>query len=254
MATGLLVLVVGRATRLASYLTGHAKTYDALVRLGQATSTCDAEGEPIGEIAETLPDDGEVWTVLDSFVGTFAQLPPAHSAKKVGGIRAYRLARQNKPVELRPVDVTVHEILQMDRSGRDMRLRVTASAGFYVRSLARDIGERLGCGAHLAGLRRIRSGSFRVEDAVPLAEAISAGPGLATRLVPPSAALPEFAAVELTPDGLKRVLHGNSVSPGHFTGAWPPASGAPVRMLSGGHLVALGRPRGEALHPVVVLG
>lgn len=254
MATGLLVLVIGRATRLASYLTGHDKTYDAVVRLGVATSTDDAEGEPLGPEGGDLPDDAQVMTVLERFRGTFPQRPPAHSAKKVAGVRAYQLARQDRPVELRPVDVTVRELAWQGRTGSEVRLRVTATAGFYVRALARDIGDQLGCGAHLTGLRRVRSGTFRIDDAIALDEALAAGPALAGRLIPGAEALPEFEAVEVTADGLRRVLHGNQLGPGHVTGLFPTSDSAPVRILSDGRLVAIGRPRAGVLHPVVVLG
>lgn len=257
MATGLLVLVLGQATRLASLLTGHDKTYDATVRLGQATTTDDAEGTPVGEAATTWPTDDEVAAALDGFRGTFAQRPPAHSAKKVGGARAYTLARQNKPVDLAPVDVTVHALTMNGREGADIRLRVRASAGFYVRSLARDLGVRLGCGAHLAALRRVGSGSFDVADAWTLSAAEAAGAEVvAGRLIEPAAALPDLPAVAVTAEGLRRVGHGQFLAPEHVEGPWAAeaAGDRPVRILSAGRLVALGRARGTALHPVVVLG
>ncbi len=257
MATGLLVLVLGQATRLSSLLTGHDKTYDAAVRLGQATTTDDAEGTPMGEAATGLPADEAVAAALEGFRGTFAQRPPAHSAKKVAGTRAYTLARQDKPVDLAPVDVTVHELTMTGRQGVDVHLRVRASAGFYVRSLARDLGVRLGCGAHLAALRRVRSGAFDVADAWTLAEAEQAGAGaVADRLIAPAEALRDLPAVTVTADGLRRARHGNFLTREHLEGPWPDQAddGGPVRILSDKRLVALARPRGTALHPVVVLG
>ena len=257
MATGLLVLVVGKATRLASLLSGGDKTYDATVRLGVATTTDDAEGEAIGDIAADLPDDDAVRAALDMFRGTFSQLPPPYSAKKVDGVRAYRLVRQDKPVNLSPVDVTVRELAWLGRDGADVSVRVQATAGFYVRALARDIGARLGCGAHLASLRRTRSGSFDVNDAWRLDEAEAAGPATtAERLISPADALPDLAAAEVTQAGLARVLHGNSLDQDHLVGIPPvqDASPLPVRLLSDGRLVALARWRAGALHPVVVLG
>jgi tRNA pseudouridine55 synthase len=254
MATGLLVLVVGRATRLASLLTGHDKTYDATVRLGRETTTDDAEGEMIG-VARPVPGEADIRSALDGFRGSFPQVPPAHSAKKVDGRRAYRLARANQPVILKPVTVTVRELTWQGLEDNDVRLRVRASAGFYVRSLARDLGTRLGCGAHLAALRRVRSGSFAIEDALPLAEAEGLGPDAAARLIPPADALPELAAVELTAEGLRRVLHGNVLGPDHVGGPIPVVGpDGMVRVLAEGRLVALARPGAGTLHPVVVLG
>jgi tRNA pseudouridine55 synthase len=254
MATGLLVLVVGGATRLASRLSGHDKTYDATVRLGQTTTTDDADGDPVGA-SRLVPAEADIRPALDHFRGTFPQVPPAHSAKKIDGTRAYRLARANQPVDLKPVDVTVRNLTWQAFEGHDLRLRVCATAGFYVRSLARDLGVRLGCGAHLTALRRVQSGSFGIEDAVPLAEAEARGPGTAARLIDPAAALPELEAVELTPDGLRRVLHGNAVGPEHLVGGFPAVRpDATVRILAEGRLVALARPGAGTLHPVVVLG
>jgi tRNA pseudouridine55 synthase len=254
MATGLLVLIVGKATRLASLLTGHDKTYDATIRLGQETTTCDADGELL-EPVRPIPDEAAIRAALDTFRGTSAQVPPAHSAKKVAGTRAYRLARTNQPVVLRPVEVTVRELTWQGLAGSDVTVRVCASAGFYVRALARDLGTRLGCGAHLIALRRVRSGSFAVEDALPLAAAEALGPESARRLIPPSEALPELDAVELTTEGLRRVLHGNTIGPHHVQGSLPGGEAdRMVRVLADGRLVALARPEAGTLHPVVVLG
>lgn len=255
MATGLLVLVVGKATRLASLLSGRDKTYEATVRLGQNTTTDDADGEAKGPTMP-VPAEADIRTALDQFRGVFEQLPPAHSAKKVDGTRAYRLARANKPVTLTPVVMTVRELTWQGIEGDSVRLRVAATAGFYVRSLARDLGARLGCGGHLTALRRVRSGSFVVEEALALAEAEALGPdAAAARLIAPADALPDLDAVALTPDGLRRVLHGNAIGPAQVEGLLPSVEpDATVRMLAEGRLVALGRVRAGTLHPIVVLG
>jgi tRNA pseudouridine55 synthase len=260
MATGLLVLVVGRATRLASLLTGHSKTYDAIVRLGRETTTDDADGEETGEPA-TVPDDRAIRTALARFHGTFSQVPSAYSAKKINGTRAYRLARTNSPVALTAADVTVHELTWQAFDGRDLHLRVQATAGFYVRALARDLGRALACGGHLAGLRRIRSGPFAIDDALALDDAEARGPAMAEHLITPAAALADLDFVELTAAGLRRVLHGNVIGPEHVVGPFPDAvpgaldpGDVRVRILLDGRLVALGRRRAGALHPVVVLG
>lgn len=255
LATGLLPLVVGRATRLATFLTGGDKTYEATVRLGVATTTDDAEGPPLGPPAASLPDDALVRAVLGRFRGDLQQVPPRHSAKKVGGRRAYELARQDRPVELAPVAVTVREIEYLARSGDRLDLRVTATAGFYVRALARDLGEALGCGAHLAALRRTRSGCFGLDRALTLDRAVALGPEVAGRLLSPAEALPELAGVRVNAQGLRRVLHGNALSPSDFDTVAESAGSGPIKVLApDGRLVALARPRAGALHPVVVLG
>jgi tRNA pseudouridine55 synthase len=255
LATGLLPLVLGRATRLSAHLTGGAKTYDATLRLGFGTDTDDAQGAPTGPPQPTLPDDASIDAALERFRGTFDQVPPAHSAKKIGGRRAYDLARADAAPVLPPVSVTV---TRLERTGRDAdlpRLTVTATAGFYVRALARDLGRVLGCGAHLAALRRTRAGRFDVAGAIPLAEAEHLGRGVAARLIEPAEALADLAAVTVTPLGLQRVLHGNPLGPEHLAGRWVPPGGAPVRVLdSDGRLLALAQARGGALHPAVVVG
>jgi tRNA pseudouridine55 synthase len=255
-ATGLLPLVLGRATRLASRIMGGLKTYDAVVRLGFATDTDDADGQPIGEVVEAAPGIEEIDAALADFRGTFDQMPPDHSAKKVGGKKAYDLARRAEPVILAPATVTVHELTYTGRSGPDISLTVTATSGFYVRSLARDVGRRLGCGGHLESLRRTRSGTFDVSVAISLESAERDGPGIGARLISPGAALPHLPSVTLTEVGLGRALHGNTVGPDHLAERWlPPPGAGEVRLLGpDGALVALAHSRGGALHPVVVLG
>ena len=257
-ASGLLPLVLGKATRLASLLTGSDKTYDATVCLGVSTDTDDADGTPLGAPATTLPDEAAIDAALASFRGEIAQVPPAHSAKRIRGEKAYELARRAEPVVLAPVTVTVRSLERLgvrDPLSR-LELRVTASAGFYVRALARDLGTKLGCGAHLAALRRTRSGDFDVAQAMPLEVAERLGPGLEDRLISPAEALPHLPSVRLTPAGLSKVSHGNPVGPGHLEGGWvPPATApGPVRILGPeGDLAALGHSRGGMIHPSVVL-
>ena len=183
------------------------------------------------------------------------QVPPAHSAKRIGGKKAYELARRAKPVALAPVTMTVRALERLSRDGDRIELRVTASAGFYVRALARDLGARLGCGAHLASLRRTRSGHFEVAAAIPLEAAEQLGTGLADRLIRPADALPHLPSVRLTAAGLRRVSHGNPVGPEHLEGGWVPATTAPgpvkilgsrrgpggTGALAGGHGASVGR-------------
>jgi len=256
-ASGLLPLLVGRATRLASLLISSDKTYEATVRLGFATETDDEEGAPTGECQAELPSDEAVIDVLHRFTGDLEQTPPQHSAKRIDGQRAYKLARKSKPVQLKPVTVTVRSLAWRGRDGDRIFLTVTASSGFYVRALARDLGSVLGCGAHLAGLRRTVSGPFSIEAAIPLSTAESLGREIASRVISPADALPHLPAVSVNAPGLRRVAHGNTVGPEHLENSWVAALGqaAAVRILDGtGRLVAVARPRGGALHPVVVLG
>jgi len=266
MATGLLALVFGSATRLASVLSGRDKTYDALIRLGVATDTDDAEGRAVGERSNSLPTDHDLDLALAGFRGTYEQLPPRHSAKKIDGQRAYDLARRDRAVDLKPVSVTVHQLRRLERNAPDLvSVRMAVSSGFYVRSLARDLGRRLNCGGHLAALRRTSVGDFDVSSALPLDTAERLGPAVGARLIPPSEALAHLPGVRISESGAKRVVHGNPVGPDYVTeqlGAAAPADGAqaaPGRILvrvigPDGHLLALAERRQGLLHPVVVLG
>jgi tRNA pseudouridine55 synthase len=256
-ATGLLPLVLGRATRLALFFSGSDKTYEATIRWGFATDTDDAAGVVRGVATSARPADDDVDLALEAFRGTFSQIPPQHSAKKVRGAKAYDLARGGQSVDLAPVTVTIHSLEVLQRSDDLVAIRLRASAGFYVRALARDLGHRIGCGAHLAGLRRIASGRFTIADAITLAEAEREGPGIAARLLSPAEALSSLPAVSVTDLGLRRAAHGNSVGPEHLRGAGMPllAGGQRVRILEpGGALLAVAESRGGALHPIVVLG
>ena len=266
-ATGLLVMLLGKATRLATLLSGHDKTYEAVVRLGWATTTDDAAGEPVGAAKATpyvgpgaeatpyIPDEA-LQDALTHYRGTFEQMPPQHSAKKVDGHKAYDLARRDQHVALKTATVTMRSLELIERTGDLVRLNMTVSAGFYVRSLARDLGDRLGCGAHLEALRRTRSGAFQVEAATSLDDADRLGPLLEPRLVSLADALPELPAVTLSEGGLARVKHGNPVGQQLVTGQWVPAGAwaSKVRLLDEtGALAALADFRGGLLHPTVVL-
>jgi tRNA pseudouridine55 synthase len=256
-ASGLLPLVLGKATRLAQLISGGDKTYLATVRLGFTTDTDDAGGQPTSPAVRELPGDAAVEEAVALFRGTYDQRPPAYSAKKVGGKKAYDLARRDAAVPLALVSVTVHALTVIARRGAELDLQVTATAGFYVRALARDLGARLGCGGHLQSLRRTRSGWFDVADALPFEEAERLGPEAASRLISPAEALPQLPVARLTEAGLNRALHGNPVGPEHLDRQGiPPGAGAMhVRLLAAdGHLVGLAVVRAGALHPVIVLG
>ena len=228
LATGLLVLLVGPATRLAQFLAGDGKEYIADVRLGVATPTYDAQSLAEGVRCPTpdirYPRPAELDAVLDRFRGSFLQTPPAYSAKKVAGVAAYEKARRNQPLDLKPVEVTVHQLERLPVPDTDrtlVRLRVAASAGFYVRSLAHDLGQALGCGAHLEALRRTRAGGFAVENAAPLDVLQAEGADAAARMLSVNTLLAAFPAVTLTSEGLRRAANGNPLAPEHQKGGCP---------------------------------
>lgn len=169
LASGVLPILVGAATRFSAELTGGAKRYDAVIRLGARSATDDAEG-PIEAADGPVPDEATVRAALASFVGTFDQSPPVFSARKVGGRTAHRAARAGDPIALPPRSVTIHslDLLAYDRDGDgvDLRVDMRCGAGTYVRSLARDLGEHLGCGGYLRALRRTEAAGLGVESAV----------------------------------------------------------------------------------------
>jgi len=274
-ATGVLPLVVGRATRLARFLSARDKSYEAVVRLGVNTDTADAEGRPIGPVHDVherpLPGRDAIDGALDEFRGTYLQQPPAFSAKKIRGTRSHELARaragdasddRRDPVDLpTPVSVTASRIDILALEGDRVTLSVDCSAGFYVRALAQDLGERLGVGAHLAALRRTRSGDCRIEDAIPLSVAERSPHEAIARLIPLSKVLPGVPSVRLTSDGAHRARQGRDLGPGDAVDARfpvPDEGGVfPLCRLvdPGGGLLGLAEPAATAgfLHPSVVL-
>ncbi|MCS7040958.1 MAG: tRNA pseudouridine(55) synthase TruB, partial [Caldilineales bacterium] len=211
-ATGLLVLLLGAATRLSEYLLAKDKRYLARVRFGQTTNTYDATGE-VTAVSEAIPSREQVEAALAAFRGAIRQRPPAFSAIKRGGQRAYTLARRGATVELEPRPISIHQLSIVDWSPPECSLDVTCSAGTYIRSLAHDLGQALGCGAFLAALRRTASGHFRLEDAVTLdnLKAAFAAGDWRRYLLPMDAALPDWPEVRLTEAETQRVLHGGAV-------------------------------------------
>jgi tRNA pseudouridine55 synthase len=277
MATGILLLVVGKATRLAKFLSGSDKSYDAVVRLGFATDTADAQGQRLGPVIDrAMPSRAAIDAALDAFRGTFLQQPPAFSAKKIDGQRSYKLARDARlepsrdksnppgasdlrdrpdpPALPSPCRVTTTRLEIVSIEADRVTLSMDCSAGFYVRSLAHDLGERLGVGAHLSALRRTRNGDFGLDVAVEL-DAAERDPAAAVSAMRSLAGmLPRLAAVVLTAEGVDRVGHGQDVRPiDHEPSA---ISRQPfLRLLDHtGALVAIAEPAAAGvLHPSVVL-
>lgn len=167
LATGLLVLCVGKATRLQAYLMGMEKTYEGVMQFGWATDSYDAAGVPLGEATEVNVEHIDFAPLVAPFIGAIEQMPPQFSAKKVNGVRAYELARKGEVAALTPKAITVYEFEILAAIGSTVRFRVRSSAGTYVRSLAHDLGTAAGVPAHLKELRRTAIGSFRISDALP---------------------------------------------------------------------------------------
>jgi tRNA pseudouridine55 synthase len=173
MATGVLPLVLGRFTRLAQFFNDSTKVYEGEIRFGYATDTYDAEGVPVGAVSNAQPTLADVLRHLPALTGRILQLPPVYSAKKVNGVAAYKLARNDRPVELKPVAVDVHRFEIHGVCGDRARFVAEVSAGTYIRSLAHDLGQALGCGAHLSQLRRTQAGEFTLTHAATLDELAS---------------------------------------------------------------------------------
>ena len=176
LATGLLVLCVGKATRLQAYLMGMEKTYEGTIQFGWATDSYDATGEPAGEPVEASIENVDLAPHVQKLTGEIDQMPPAFSAKKIDGVRAYELARKGEEVKLQPKRVTVYEFEILAKEGSIARFRVRSSAGTYMRSLAHDLGQAAGVPAHLKELRRTRIGNFSVDDAIAFDRLAEAGP------------------------------------------------------------------------------
>ena len=247
LATGVLVLLLGQATRLAQYLSSAHKTYLATIAFGQATSTYDAEGTPVGPSSDQMVPREAVERTLAHFRGRHQQVPPAVSAKKVGGTRAYELVRSEQPVALAPVEVEVTNLELVAFEPPTVQVRVTASAGFYVRTLAHDLGSRLGVGGHLAALRRERSGAFGLSESIGFERLVS-DPAAADAVVPMAELLPGWPAVRLTPAECERVRQGQPVA------IERPGAPGKVRLLGpDDRLAGLADCRGAILHPVLVL-
>jgi len=205
IATGVLPLAVGKATRIAQFIPNAPKEYEGEIRFGFATNTYDRGGIPT---SSERPVEGNVEEAMKSLTGTLEQIPPPFSAKKIGGAPAYKLARKNRPVKLSPTRVEVREFAMVGFDPPIMRFRVVCSPGTYIRSLAHDLGQRLGCGAHLAALRRTRSGEFRIAQAVTL-DRVSP-----SDLIPMDRLLESMPRIDVSDNDEIKVRHGNQIRAG----------------------------------------
>ena len=269
-ATGVLVLLVGRATRIAQFLSGAEKEYEAVIRLGYATATGDVTGTPVQleshakrQSAQSLRKE-EIEGAMASLRGEIDQLPPMYSAKKIAGRKLYELARRGEEVARPPARVTIHEFELItseeqlgtnDDGAVDIRVRVVCSAGTYIRTLAEDLGRKLGMGAHLIELRRTRAGQFHLDAALTfekLAEALSQDQ-VVDILISSHDALSHLASINLDEEQLRRIVHGLDLpmSANDLT----LSDEDPVRLSRNNQLIAVGKFNSErgVIHPSVVL-
>ncbi|MCK9419474.1 MAG: tRNA pseudouridine(55) synthase TruB [Nitrospirae bacterium] len=214
LATGVLVLCAGRATRIAQYLEAGEKEYKAIMRLGVTTDTLDADGLIRETKSYTPPDRQKIIDVLPGFIGSIMQRPPAYSAVKVAGIPSYKLAREGKAELLKPRPVTIYTIELTAFEDPEVSLTVRCSKGVYIRTLCAELGEALGMGAHLTALERTRSGRFSIDRAITLdqLQAMMAAGNGEQALTPIDDALAAFPAIPISEAETVRVLHGNQIS------------------------------------------
>ncbi|WP_397543061.1 tRNA pseudouridine(55) synthase TruB [Roseovarius salis] len=246
-ATGVLAVALGEATKTVPYVTDALKAYEFSVRLGEATNTDDAEGEVIAT-STARPSDDEIKQALSPFLGEIMQVPPKYSAVKIDGQRAYKLAREGEDVDIEARPLWVEELVMTDRPDADhVTLEMVCGKGGYVRALARDLGEALGCHGHVAWLRRTWSGPFEAEDGLTIddIDRLAQTPELDTYLRPLEDGLAELPEVSCTEEGAVRLRNGN---PGMVI-ARDVAYGEECWASRKGRAVAVGRFRAGELHP-----
>lgn len=268
-ATGVLLVAVGQATRFFPFLSKENKVYEGLIRLGYATDTYDASGRPAAEPCPVLPGRDAIAAAMKTFEGDILQTPPRFSAKKLAGKPVYKLARADVEFTLAPVAISVTRFSPGEYRPPLLAFTAACSAGTYIRSLAHDLGQALGCGAHLAALRRTSVGPYKLAEAVALArleEAAAANPlvtdGDAVRFLRPlESLLPQVPAVVVRPEAEAYVRNGRPLGPAQLATPFPAPAGTGAdpglaRLLSeGGALLALARPTpdGAGLHPFLVI-
>jgi tRNA pseudouridine55 synthase len=251
MATGVLPLVLGRFTRLAQFYNEADKRYEGAIRFGWATDTYDAEGQPDGPEQPVNLSLEQIRAAAAEFIGEISQYPPPFSAKKIAGIPAHRLARKGQPVELKPKQVEIKELEFYDCKGQTVCFRAWVSSGTYLRSLAHDLGKKLGPGGHLAALKRTAVREFRIDEAHSLEQLEQAQTTntLDELFLHPRLVLPEFPAVVASPESAARIRHGGAVNLPEFSKA------TTVRVFAGQReLLAIARRvAGTLFQPKVVL-
>jgi tRNA pseudouridine55 synthase len=258
MATGVLPLLLGKYTRLAQFFSAAEKSYEGTIRFGFATDTFDAEGTPASDPRLLTLTLDELRTHAAHFHGEMNQTPPIFSAKKINGIPAHKLARAGKPVEVKPARIVIHRFNLLSLEGpspteQSARFEMQVSAGGYVRSVAHELGQLAGCGAHLATLRRTQAGAFTLAHAIPLDElkSLTANPAeIELRLPHPRTLLPELPSVTVDDQAAGRLRNGMQVN-------LPDFSNAPLVkvFISPTDLLAIvKRIAGTLMQPIVVLG
>ena len=247
MATGVLPLLLGKYTRLAQFFSLADKTYTGTIRFGFATDTYDAEGESVGPVVTPSLTLDQVCEAAIPFNGEISQMPPAYSAKKINGKPAYKLAREGKPVELKPKTIHIHEFTIGSVEGNTATFQMKVSAGGYVRSVAHELGHALGCGGHLSSLRRTQAGVFTLEQAWTLEQLAEE---FDRALLHPRSILPEMPCVSADPAALGKLRNGNQANLAEFSDA------EVVKVFAGQReLVAVAkRVAGTLFQPMMVLG
>jgi tRNA pseudouridine55 synthase len=253
MATGVLPLLLGKYTRLAQFFGTAEKAYEGTIRFGFATDTFDAEGTAAGEVRPLEKTLAELQGLAARFHGEMEQMPPVFSAKKIGGVPAHKLARAGKPVEMKLARIVIHRFELLSLEGDLARFEMQVSAGGYVRSVAHELGELAGCGAHLASLRRTQAGAFRLAQAIGLDElkALAGTPEEIERRMPhPRTLLPEMPSVTVDEQAAGRLRNGMQVNLPEYSGA------VLVKVFTGpAELLGIAkRIAGTLMQPIVVLG
>jgi tRNA pseudouridine55 synthase len=251
LATGVLPLVAGSLTRLAQFYTSSDKTYEGAIRFGFATDTYDSDGEPVGDAKELKASLEQIRKLAEHFVGSIEQMPPPFSAKKIKGVPAYKLARRHQDVPLKPVQVEIKEFEILGLDGDRASFRARVASGTYMRSVAHDLGQQLGCGAHLAALRRTVLGEFNLSQAYTLEElsaAVEAGPDEEI-FVHPRLLLPQFPCVTANDETAALIRSGRAVNLAELSQA------RQVKVFAGQReLIAIAtRVAGTLFHPKIVL-
>lgn len=223
LATGLLLIAVGKATRLFPYYSKKDKVYEGLIRLGLSTDTYDALGRPTSDERRNFPEKSSLIQVLKKFEGEIEQVPPSYSAKKISGRPLYKWTRLKKPLLLKPIPVVIKHLEVLAYSPPDLDFRVHCSSGTYIRSLAHDLGQELGCGAHLSALRRTEIGNVSLSAAlsVETVRTLADQGKWGEFLIPLETLLPQYSKVILSDDGFARLRKGVPLDPQHVLAVFP---------------------------------